>query len=231
MDPNTIPQARLIERISFQEMAELANFGAKILHPATLAPCLRAKIPVTIASTFAPDGGNTYISPENIEDNAPSQFRAISMRKKQILVTVRSLNMLDVHGFLARLFTLLAHYRVSVDLMTTSEISVAMTIDSTSWGSHGNNPFHNEKMMQELGEIAEVTIEEGLTLVAVVGSGLTDAKTVQMILSKVVEHPIRVVCYGASSSSIGLLVQEPAALSVVQALHQGLITMPDYALA
>src|SRR5262249_26439252 len=138
----------------------------KILHPATIAPCQRSNIPVAIASTFDHLSPCTYITPDKVSN--ASLVRGISLRKKQILVTVRSLQMLDCHGFLAKLFSILATYRISVDLITTSEVSVALTVDGTNFGSLGINPFENPELMNELLEICEVTIEDDLTLVALV---------------------------------------------------------------
>ncbi len=222
MDPNIVPNAELITQMSFQEMAELANFGAKILHPATLSPCVRSQIPVTILSTFEPTQGCTCIIPD---DNfiKKSVIRAIAIRKKQILVTIRSLNMLNACGFLAKVFSILAHHKISVDLITTSEVSVALTIDGTNLGSHEINPFTQESILNDLKSFSEVSMEDNLTLVTVVGSGLTIPGISQNILGKVIDYSIRLICYGASSSNMGFLVATNDAHAVVSKLHKEFI--------
>lgn len=223
-DPNIINNAQLIPHLRFQEMAELANFGAKILHPATLAPCARAKIPVTILSTFAPTEGSTCIVPDgyfSLEKSAV--IRAIALRKEQILVTIKSLKMLNACGFLAHVFSILARNQISVDLITTSEVSIALTIDGTNLGSHGINPFKNQAILNELNEFSDISIEDSLALITVVGEGLTIPGISQNILSKVKDYPIRLICYGASSSNIGFLVKTEDAHSVVAALHKEFI--------
>ncbi|MDH4467296.1 MAG: lysine-sensitive aspartokinase 3 [Bacteriovoracaceae bacterium] len=231
MDPNVVTSALPIATLSFQEMAEMANFGAKILHPATLAPCLRLKIPVTILSTFAPELGGTLvkIDEEGETDNnlratnTTPLVRAITLRKNQILVTIKSLNMLNAYGFLANIFSILAKFKISVDLITTSEVSVALTIDGTSVGSSGVNPFTNPELISELQKFSDVTIEDKLTLIAVVGPSLTGPGIAQQIFAKLENTQVRAICYGASSSSIGILVHANEAATVATLMHKKLI--------
>lgn len=223
MDPRIVPSALLIPELSFQEMAEMANFGAKILHPATLEPCIRAQVPVRILSTFEPDKPGTIVRVAERENTA-STISAITMRQGQLLVTIKSLKMLDAYGFLATIFSILARHKISVDLITTSEVSVALTIDSTSVGSHAVNPFiSNQALRDELMEFAEVVIEEELTLLAIVGTGLTISGIIQKTLGVIESYPIRLVCYGASNSSISVLVHKDKAITMVQMLHQQLL--------
>ncbi len=222
MDPNIVKQAHSIEVLSFQEMAEMANFGAKILHPATLEPCVRALIPIRILSTFEGELKGTYIAITQEQVNKPL-VRAITMRKSQVLVTLKSLKMLDACGFLANVFAILAKYKISVDLITTSEVSIALTIDGTNFGSHGLNPFEDKALIQELAPFTEAIIEADLTLIAVIGAGLTIPGMVQGILGKLDSQLVRLICYGASSSSIGILVRKDDAVSIAQMLHLKLL--------
>jgi aspartate kinase len=222
MDPRIVPSAHLIPELSFQEMAEMANFGAKILHPATLEPCIRAQIPVRILSTFEPNKPGTLVTVAERQNNIPT-ISAITMRQGQLLVTIKSLKMLDAYGFLASIFGVLARNKISVDLITTSEVSVALTIDSTSIGSHAVNPFTNQALLDELTEFAEVIIEEDLTLLAIVGTSLTIPGIIQKTLKVIESYPIRLVCYGASNSSISILVHKDKAITMVQMLHQQLL--------
>ena len=223
IDPNIIPTAYRIDELNFQEMAEMANFGAKILHPATLEPCVRAQIPVHILSTFEPEKLGTKINVGENKKPIPKVV-AITMRKNQVLVTVKSLNMLNACGFLSNIFGVLAKHKISVDLITTSEVSVALTIDENSLCSHGLNPFIKDKtLIKELEQFAEITVEEELTLLAVIGSGLTISGVVQGIFSTIMPYFIRLVCYGASNSSIGILVRKNDAENVAKLLHKKLL--------
>jgi len=127
-DPRVVPEAKRIDVISFEEAAEMATFGAKILHPATLLPAVRSDIPVFVGSSKDPDIGGTLVT--NKTPNPPL-FRAIALRRRQTLLTLHSLNMLQARGFLAEVFNILARHYISVDLITTSEVSVALTMDTT----------------------------------------------------------------------------------------------------
>lgn len=222
MDPNVVKAAKRIPEMSFAEMAEFANFGSKVLYPASIQPCLRSNIPLYIASTFDPDAGGTMIFPQ-IKVTTPV-IRAIALRKKQILITIRSPEMLNIYGFLANVFQILARYKISIDLISTSEVRIALTVDGTNLGSLGVNPFTNPQLLKELQELADITIEEGYTLATLIGSNIgAEAGLIQRVFSIVHNYPIRLICYGASSSNICFLVSDKDALEVVQKLHTELI--------
>lgn len=223
MDPNITASARVIEELSFQEMEEMASFGAKVLFPATLEPCMRAKINIRILSTFEPGKAGTYIRTIKTDKHVP-KVRAVTMRRNQVLVTIKSLKMLNAYGFLANIFSVLAKYKISIDLITTSEVSVALTVDRAGFGSHGLNPFVAETdLLHELKQFAEISIEEQLSLVAVIGSSLTIPGTVQDILGAIGSSTIRLICYGASKSNVGILVKEKEAITIAKKLHDELL--------
>jgi len=126
-DPRLCVKATPIARLSFDEAAEMATFGAKVLHPATILPASRSHISVFVGSSREPQLGGTWIEKEKSEQPG---IRAVTQRKNQILLTVKSPEMLLASGFLARVFTILSEFNISVDLVTTSEISVAITLDN-----------------------------------------------------------------------------------------------------
>ncbi len=222
MDPNTIKSARRIPEMSFAEMAEFANFGSKVLHPATMGPCFQKKIPIYIASTFNTKAGGTTIVPPI--QTSESIVRAIALRKKQILITIRSPNMLNVYGFLAHVFQILARYKVSIDVISTSEVSVALTVDGTNLGSLGVNPFTNPQLLAELKEVADITIEEGYTLVTLIGSNIgRESGMIQHILGIIKGYRLRLICHGASPSNVCFLIDDEHTLEVVHKLHAELI--------
>lgn len=133
-DPRIAPKASPIPEISFSEASEMANFGAKILHPSTLVPALRHDIPVFVGSSKEPEKGGTWIRHQ--VESSPL-FRALALRCNQTMVTLRSANMFHAYGFLAKVFEILAKHKISVDLITTSEISVSLTLDQTDTsGAH-----------------------------------------------------------------------------------------------
>lgn len=221
MDPRVVPNARLIPEITFGEAAELANFGAKVLHPATLLPALRAGVKVFVGNTFSPEAGGTWIYPELKERPL---VRAIAVRNHQTLITVSSMRMLNSHGFLARLFAILADQGLSVDLVTTSEVSVALTIDGTSSGSSGRSILENISLMEQLRHIAEVQVEDNLSLVALVGNRLSSTPGVAARAFQAVGlENVRLICHGASANNMCFLVSSPQVNRVASRLHEAFL--------
>ncbi|MBP6218615.1 MAG: lysine-sensitive aspartokinase 3 [Oligoflexales bacterium] len=221
MDPGLIPEAVRIDSLSFAEAAELANFGAKVLHPATLWPAIRKHIPVFVGSSFHPEKGGTWIYPETKDKPL---IRALALRKKQSLITVTSLRMLNAHGFLARIFSILAEHKLSVDLVTTSEVSVALTIDGTNLDSSGASIAKNERLFSELRQYADVSLEEGLCLVALIGNDLTHTSGIgSRAFTSIEPFKIRLICHGASSHNLCFLVKSDDAPSVIKRLHKTFI--------
>jgi aspartate kinase len=218
MDPRVVSSARIIPEISFSEAAEMANFGAKVLHPATLWPAVRAGIPVFVGSTFQPEKNGTRILPTR--PKASPLIRAIAVRNKQTLITVSSLRMLNTHGFLAKMFEVLARHHLSIDLVTTSEVSVALTVDETSMGSSGKSVREHTEMLDELRTFADVKIEEDLSLIAIIGNSLNHASGVAAkVFQSISEFNVRLVCHGASEHNICFLVSSKDANEVAKRLH------------
>ena len=216
-DPRITEQARAIQEISFGEAAEMATFGAKILHPATLIPAMRQNIPVFVGSSKEPEKGGTKIK-QTVKSNPT--YRSIALRREQTLVTVKSPAMLHASGFLAAVFGILAKYELSVDLITTSEISVALTFDNPSGSTQA---LLTSTVVQELEQLCEVTVEHGLSLVAVIGNGLNCAKGIgQSIFQTINDTNIRLICHGASANNLCFLVDEQDANHVVEKLHNEL---------
>lgn len=216
-DPRITDQARAISEISFGEAAEMATFGAKILHPATLIPAMRKNIPVFVGSSKEPEKGGTIIKQE-VESNPT--YRAIALRREQTLVTVKSPAMLHASGFLAKVFAILAKHELSVDLITTSEISVALTFDNPTGSTQS---LITKAVVEELEQLCEVTVENGLSLVAVVGNDMQETKGVgKTIFDTMQGFNVRLICHGASANNLCFLVDENEANTVVEALHDSL---------
>lgn len=219
-DPRMVSNARPITEITFDEAAELSVFGAKVLHPATLKPAIRKNIKVYVGSSIQPDQPGTWIVKETREYPV---IRAISLRRNQTLLTVHSLDMLHRHGFLAKLFQILADNQISVDLVTTSEVSVSLTLDRNLQGA--NQHELSDKLIRDLQKIAEVKIETDLALIALVGNKLDATAGVSgPIFGTLGQTNIRLICHGASSHNLCFLVNESEAPEVVQKLHDRFIT-------
>ncbi|MEW5560475.1 lysine-sensitive aspartokinase 3 [Enterobacter asburiae] len=218
-DPRVVPAAHRIDEIAFEEAAELATFGAKVLHPATLLPAVRSDIPVFVGSSKDPKAGGTLVC--NKTENPPL-FRALALRRKQTLLTLHSLNMLHSRGFLAEVFGILARHNISVDLITTSEVSIALTLDTTG-STATSETLLTQSLLIELSALCRVEVEENLALIALIGNDLSKACGVGKEVFGVLDpFNIRMICYGASSHNLCFLVPGSEAEQVVQKLHHNL---------
>lgn len=221
-DPRITPTAKRIDEISFAEAAEMATFGAKVLHPATLVPAVRSNIPVFVGSSKAPQAGGTIVYNTNSITSELPAFRALTLRRKQTLLTLTSLNMLHAQGFLANVFTILAEHNISVDLVTTSEVSIALTIDTTGTNTNGSSLL-TKALFDELSKVCHVEVQEDLALIAIIGNNLTTTKGVAKdVFGALDEFCIRLCCYGASSHNACFLVKNSDADAIIKLLHHNI---------
>ncbi|WP_341503643.1 lysine-sensitive aspartokinase 3 [Gallaecimonas sp. GXIMD4217] len=212
-DPRLVPTARPIPELSFTQAAELATFGAKVLHPKTLWPAVRAGIPVFIGASKAPNQGGTKVLADS-SNQAP--FVALACRRDQTLLTLSSLSMLHSYGFLGRIFSLLAEHRISVDMVTTSEVSIALTLDAI-----GSEQALSEAVLARLREHCQVQVQSGLTLVTLVGSRVNQRPGVAArIFERISDFNIRLICHGASPHNLAFLVDDAVADPIMARLHQ-----------
>lgn len=218
-DPRIVANAKRIDTMAFNEAAEMATFGAKVLHPATLLPAVRSNIPVYVGSSKAPEQGGTWVT----RDPQPRPtFRAIALRRNQTLLTLSSLSMLHAQGFLANVFAILAKHKISVDVITTSEVSVALTLDKTGSASSGADMLSKE-LLDELNDYCHVQVENDLALVAIIGNNLhTQAGVAKSLFHTIENYNIRLISYGASTNNVCTLIRNDEADDVVRALHAGL---------
>ncbi|MDV6314971.1 lysine-sensitive aspartokinase 3 [Idiomarina sp. HP20-50] len=219
-DPRICSSARAIAEMSFSEAAELATFGAKILHPSSLAPAIQNDIRVFIGSSKDALAGGTYVS---ASPTTRPDVRAVALRRNQTLVTVHSLSMLHASGFLARLFEILARYNVSVDLVTTSEVSIALTLDEGGSVANGE-ALLPAAALEELEQFSRVEIETGLSLVAIIGNGIgRDAHISQLTFNTVNNYAVRLICQGASEHNLCFLVDDAQGESVIRIVHEKIL--------
>lgn len=212
-DPRLVKEAKVIDEISFKEASELATFGAKVLHPATLLPAIRKNIPVFVGSSFDANKGGTWVRKE--VENQPL-IRAMALRRKQVLVTLSTPEMLQAHGFLFQVFTIFNDHKVSVDAITTSEISVSMTLDETI--------LQNKELLKKLEAIAEVHIEDSLSLVSLIGNNIIHTSGLaKKIFESIPDINVRMICLGASKHNFCFLVKDSAAEDALKRLHKAFI--------
>jgi aspartate kinase len=210
-DPRLVPDARVIDRLSFDEAAELAWFGAK-LHPRTLEPAVAANIPVRVLNTHNPASQGTLITRANV-DRADGP-RSIARKKGITLVNVTSNKMLGTHGFLARLFSVFESLAISVDLIATSEVSVSVTVDER---------HDMEELERRLREMGDVKTEDNQCIVAVVGQNLmSDSRVGARVLEALQGIPVKMVSLGRSGLNLSVVVDDANADRAVKAIHRAL---------
>lgn len=214
-DPRITAAARPLPELSFDEAAEMANFGAKVLHPATMEPALRKNIKVFVGSSKEPEKGGTWIV-RDCQQEPP--YRAITRRKEQVMVTVKTPKMMHAQGFLQQVFTIIAKHNLSVDLVTTSEIAVSFTLDNPS---NSVAERLNRETLADLSELCEVVIEDNYDLVTVVGNNMHSAAGVSSkIFSAVSDYNLRMICYGANPHNMSFLVHAKDSTDIVTQLHK-----------
>lgn len=210
-DPRVVPEARLVPEIGFEEAVELAYFGARVLHPAAAKHAAAAGVPLRVLNTFRPDAPGTWLRPDRRHE---SGVAAIAYRTGTALVTVRSLPMFMAHGFLARVFEVVARHRLAVDLVGTSHTSTAFTLGETAL---------LDAVLADLKPFCETTVEHGYATFSVIGKGLLqEVGIVARVFAALDEIPVRLVTQ-ASDVSLNFLVQEGEAPRCARLLHAALI--------
>ena len=216
-DPRMVKEARRIKAISFDEAAELAYFGAKVLHPATIIPAVRKKIPVHVLNSYKPDQDGTLIT-----DEAPpceNPVKAIAYKSGITVVNVTSTRMLMAYGFLKKIFEIFEHHKVPVDVVSTSEVSVSLTVDETSalWD-----------IVTDLKKIGEVNVEGSKAIVCCVGDNLRNIPGVpHMAFSALQDIRIQMISQGASAINITFVIDQERLPEAVRSLHDSFFRKVD----
>ena len=209
-DPRIVSKTHPIHELSFDEAAELAYFGAKILHPTCILPAQKRNIPVLLKNTMQPDARGTRIS--NID--ATEGLKAVAAKDGICAINIKSDRMLLAHGFLRAVFEIFERYKTSIDMITTSEIAVSLTIDNTK---------HLKEITRELEEFANVEIEQDQSIICIVGNLPKDKAGYGFkVLESLKDIPLRMVSYGGSSNNISVLVNSIHKKDALVALNKGL---------
>jgi aspartate kinase len=209
-DPRIIPGGHRVKSISFAEAAEMAYFGAKVLHPATVMPAIEKNIPVLILNSRRPEVEGTHITSEAAPCSNP--VKSISCKRDVTIVNIHSTRMLMAHGFLRRIFELFDRYETSVDMVSTSEVSVSLTLD---------NCDQLETIREHLLEFAEVTTEAQQAIVCLVGENIRHTPGIAGRAFQVLhDKNIRMISQGASVLNLGFVVADEDVPAAVAALHR-----------
>ncbi|WP_455382810.1 lysine-sensitive aspartokinase 3 [Salinispira pacifica] len=206
-DPRVVPEAVSIPVINYDEAAELAYFGAKVVHPSTIQPAVEKGIAVWVKNSVDPDGPATRIAPE---PGSPG-LRAIASKKRITLITIDSSRMLNAYGFLSAIFAVFEKHRISVDLIATSEVSVSMTVDT---------PLNVERAVSDLSSFGRVTVEQGNSIICLVGRDLwKETSFIARVFTVLQGTPVRLISLGSSDINLSLVVPEGDADRSVRQLH------------
>jgi aspartate kinase len=206
-DPRVVDGARLIEQIRFDEASELASFGAKVLHPSTIAPAVKIGIPVFIYNSRRPEGTGTRIT----FDAQRRPVSAIAGKRDVSLIRIRTPRMLLAHGFMRRIFEIFDEHRTSVDVVATSEVSVSMTIDDAT---------HLDSLLGALTSLGDVSVERNRGIVALVGAGLGDSTaTMARALAALENVKVHMVSLSSGGINLTLLVDGDQVLEAMRRLH------------
>jgi len=209
-DPRLVPNARTIPILSYQEAAELAYFGAKVLHPKTIQPAIDKSIPVRVCNSRAPKQGGTLIVAES--NAAPQTVKAIAHKNGITTVQVTSARMLGAYGFLRKLFEVFDDHRIAVDVVTTSEVSVSLSIDDA-----GGLP----DLLPDLEKLGTVQVEENRTIISVVGEGLRSTPGIAArVFSVINDINVTMISVGASSVNLTFMVDGAHAAEAITRLHR-----------
>lgn len=208
-DPRICSDARTIPVLSYEEAAELAYFGAKVLHPKTIKPAVDNSIPVRVCNTFEPSKIGTMVIADS--DEAPNKIKSIAHKKKITILRITSARKLGSYGFMSALFQVFERYRTVIDVISTSEVSVALTLDNTA---------EIEKIVAELERLGEVEVEAGYGVICVVGEGLrATTGLASSIFSTINDVNVALISHGASSVNLTFVVKEDVVGAVIKKLH------------
>jgi aspartate kinase len=209
-DPRVVENTYSISQLSFDEAAELAYFGAKVLHPSTVLPAKIANVPVRLKNTMKPDDEGTLITDKPTGDG----IKAVAAKDGITVVKVKSGRMLLAYGFLTKVFQVFEHYETPIDMITTSEVAVSVTIDDAT---------KLRKIVEELKNFGEVEISKNMTIICLVGHNIMNQKGyIEKVFQALNDFSLRMISYGGSRHNISILISSNDKKAVLEALHMGL---------
>jgi aspartate kinase len=208
-DPRVVPQAQTVERMSYGEAAELAYFGAKVLHPKTIQPAIEGDIPVRICNSNAPDARGTLVCAQT--ETSARTLKAIAHKKGVTTLQITSARMLGAYGFLRALFEVFEKHRTVIDVVTTSEVSVSLSLDDDT---------ALPAILEDLRVLGTVGVEKGRAIICVVGEGLRGTPGIAArVFSTISDINVTLISQGASSINFTFAIEEDRAVEAVRRLH------------
>jgi aspartate kinase len=208
-DPRVVDRTRPIAEMSFDEAAELAYFGAKILHPASIWPAQQFNIPVKLLNTMQPEALGTLIK-EKVET---AGVKAIAAKDGITAIKIKSSRMLLAYGFLRKVFEIFEKYKTPIDMITTSEVAVSVTIDDLS---------HLAQILEELNQFGIVEVDQNQTIICIVGNMVSETKGVlKSVMDSLLPYPVRMVSYGGSRHNVSVLIDSKYKKEALQSLNDG----------
>jgi len=210
-DPRIVKNVRPVESVTYEEASELAYFGAQVLHPRAMQPCMKTGTPVLVKNSYNIEAPGTRIEhATTAKKNSP--VRAITSRRNVTLVDIVSTRMLGHHGFLAEVFSILTRHNISVDMVATSEVSVSLTLDTD---------FELAEAKKELSKVASVEIKTGKAIVSIIGNVKRSSEILARAfrICQLIGITVQMVSQGASKVNISFIVNDTEAAEVVKALH------------
>ena len=211
-DPRIVDRTRPIAELSFDEAAELAYFGANILHPASIWPAQLHNIPVKLLNTMQPDAGGTLIK-ASVETTG---VKAIAAKDGITAIKIKSSRMLLAYGFLRRIFEIFEKYKTPIDMITTSEVAVSVTIDDLS---------HLDQILEELNALGSVEVDRNQTIICIVGNMVSETKgAIKSVMDSLVDIPVRMVSYGGSRHNVSILVDAQYKVQALKNLNEGVFS-------
>jgi aspartate kinase len=211
-DPRVVDRTRPIAEMSFDEAAELAYFGAKILHPASIWPAQLHNVPVRLLNTMDPAAAGTLIKAEVAEKGV----KAIAAKDGITAIKIKSSRMLLAYGFLRRIFEVFESFKTPIDMITTSEVAVSVTIDDLS---------HLEQIVEELRRFGTVEVDTNQAIVCVVGNQVAETKgAIQSVMDSLVDIPVRMVSFGGSKHNVSILIDAQYKVQALKSLNEGVFT-------
>ena len=218
-NPNLIPDASPVTELSFEEAAELAYYGAKVLHPSTILPLVQKNIPVRILNTNAPMDPGTLIYNNKVQQHG--SVKSIAHRSGLVIINITSTRMLAQHGFLSKIFNLFSSHQIIIDMVSTSEVSVSLTTEE-------GQIF--DGLLSELQNFADISFENGFSVISIVGEGVREDPSVTAKAFSILyqsEIPVRMISMGASKINLSIIIENTYLKPALRALHSNFFPLEN----
>lgn len=216
-DPRLVSETKPIRELTFNEAAELAYFGAKILHPSCILPAQKANVEVRLLSTLNPNAPGTSIRQNILDKNQLNKAKAVAAKENITAIRIHSTRMLLAYGFLRAVFEVFERYKTPIDMITTSEVAVSLTIDDTTY---------LEEIIQDLEEFGTLDVVHNQAIVCIVGDHIVENKDLlKNLFASLNDFPLRMISYGGSENNISFLTHQEHKVAILKSLNESLFNL------